>query len=852
MKVFNFALIALLAGNLVAATDGLSTWKEKDVKHFLKDRQIEFSENESFQELSKKAEAEFEKLKNIHRDIVKDDSQQHILATNPKDELTNIFPAHINWNYLFESNAEHAKLVKNWIFESWSIDGLKDFLTNNKVKFDKNYSKQDLIDLAQKEYDNIAQGHDVSGYYPGDWIYQGWSVDRLKQWLEDHELEFDSKDDRESLLSKVKHNNYIASLSNIDNKNSLLDSLDLSQASIFDKAGKVKDEFFDTWSYGQLREWLYYHGFINTKPDVYVDELDADKLKKIAKSHQKYLISDIKKWSDQAKKSADPYLSKGADRKKKLDNVINDTFLIGVEKWSKDRLKEFLRSRNVKFSQFASKNQLVDLVKKSKDVKLAYKPNSNPTSWLVQSWSTDKIKEWLANKGKDVKGTREDLINSVSDYLLQNSLAPSDSFDFLANLYKPDLDDYKKSFKESFDKVSGDIKDGGVKAKDKLDSAVDSSVADKTMLAAYSIGAEYYRQAAKTLSEKYADSKFSLDEALSQAKDASYEYANRFVEDASGKYADNKPYVEEQVKNAGIAASEYATTLSNQLTDQLKAGKDRLKEVADDPKEYLKSVNDFVEKSIKEKQPIAEQAAKDAYRVAQDYLASANDAIVKNYGEYKPAADDAMNTIYGSAKDYANAANDAIEKGYNAYKPKAVEAAEKAKEYADAINEAVGKNFEDYEGKLQEAYNAASEAANAAYVEYKPVVEKTAKNAYDTAKHYAGSANEAIQSTYAENKPKVEKAAKNGWEYLLVSYSNADLRSYLQSFGYNFNLLSTLSRQQLVRLANEQSDIFFGSDTKWDKSIVDVLKDTSNGLQEMIGIKPKEESIWSKVKNSLF
>lgn len=852
MKVFNFALVGLLAGSLVAATDGLSTWKEKDVKHFLKDRQIEFSEKESFEELSKKAEVEFENLKNIHRETVKDNSQQHILATNPKDALTNIFPAHINWNYLFESNAEHAKLVKNWIFESWSIEGLKDFLTNNKIKFDKNYSKQDLIDLAQKEYDNIAQGHDVSGYYPGDWIYQGWSVDRLKQWLEDHELEFDSKDDRESLLSKVKHNNYIASLSNIDNKNSLLDSLDLSQASIFDKTGKVKDEFFDTWSYGQLREWLYYHGFINTKPSVYADELDADKLKKIAKSHQKYLISDIKKWTDQAKKSADPYLSKGADKKKTLDNVINDTFLIGVEKWSKDRLKEFLRSRNVKFSQFASKNQLVDLVKRSKDVKLAYKQNSNPASWLVQSWSTDKIKEWLANKGKDVKGTREDLINSVSDYLLQNSLAPIDSFDFLANLYKPDLDDYKKSFKESFDKVNENIKDSGSKAKDKLDSAVDSSVADKTMLAAYSIGAEYYRQAAKTLSEKYADSKFSLDDALSQAKDASYEYANRFVEDASSTYADNKPLVEEQVKNAGIAASEYANTLSNQLIEQLKAGKAKLNEVADDPKEYLKIVNDFVEKSIKEKQPIAEQAASDAYKAAQDYLASANDAIVKNYGEYKPAADDAMNTIYGSAKDYANAANDAIEKGYSAYRPKAVEAAEKAKEYADAINEAVGKNFEEYEGKLQEAYKAASDAAAAAYAEYKPVVESTAKSAYDTAKQYAGSANEAIQSTYAEAKPKVEEATRNGWEYLLVSYSNADLRSYLQSFGYNFNLLSTLTRQQLVRLANEQSDIFFGSDTKWDKSIVDVLKDTSNGFQEMIGIKPKEESIWSKVKNSLF
>lgn len=852
MKVFNFALIGLLAGNLVAATDGLSTWKEKDVKHFLKDRQIDFSEKESFQELSRKAEEEFEKLKNIHRDTVRDDSQQHILATNPKDELTNIFPAHINWNYLFESNAEHARLVKNWIFESWSTEGLKDFLTNNKIKFDKNYSKQDLIDLAQKEYDNIAEGHDVSGYYPGDWIYQGWSVDRLKQWLQDHELEFDSKDNRESLLSKVKHNNYIASLSNIDNKNSLLDSLDLAQANIFDKAGEIKDEFFDTWSYGQLREWLYYHGFISTRPGVYVEELDADKLKKIAKSQQNYLVSDIKKWSEKAKKTADPYLSKGADKKKTLDNVINDTFLIGVEKWSKDRLKEFLRSRNVKFSQFASKHQLVDLVKKSKNVKLALKQNANPASWLVENWSTDRIREWLENKGENVKGTREDLINGISNYVLQHSLAPSDTFDFLANLYKPDLDDYKKSFKESFNKFNEDVKDSGGKAKEALDSAVDSSVADKTMLAAYSIGAEYYKQAAKTLGEKYSESKFSIDDALSQAKDASYEYANRFVDDASSKYADNKPVVEEQVKSAGIAASEFANSLSNSLTEQLKSGKAKLNDVTNDPQEYLKSVNEIVEKSIKDKKPIAEQAAKDAYKVAQDYLASANDAIVKNYGEYKPAAEDALKTIYGSAKDYANSANEALEKGYGQYRPKAVEAAKKAKEYADAINEAAGKNFEEYEGKIQDAYKAASDAASAAYAEYKPIVDSTAKNAYDTAKQYAGSANEAIQSTYAETIPKVENAAKSGWEYLLVSYSNADLRSYLQSFGYNFNLLSTLTRQQLVNLANEQSDIFFGSDTKWDKSIVDVLKDTSDGFQEMIGIKPKEESIWSKVKNSLF
>lgn len=788
---------------------------------------------------------------NIHREGLRDNSQQQILATNPSDALSNIFPAHINWNYLFESNAEHAKEVKNWIFESWSIEGLKDFLASNKIKFDKASSRQDLIDLAREQYDKVAEGHDVSGYYPGDWIYQGWSADRLKQWLKDHELDFEAKEDRESLLDKVKHNNYVASLAKIDSKNSLLDSLNLANEDIFDKAGKVRDDFIDTWSYGQLREWLYYQGFINTKPDVYADGLDGGKLRQIAKSHKNYLLADIERWTEQAKKKADPYLSKDSGKKKTLENIINDTFLIGVEKWSKDRLKEFLKARNVKFSQFANKDQLVDLVKRSKDVKLVYKQNSNPASWLVENWSTDSIKKWLEEKGTSIKGTREDLINGVSEYLLQNSVSPSDAINFQVNLYRPDLDDYTKSFKESLKKTNDGFKESGEKAKEVLDSAVDASIGEQAILAAYSIGSEYYNQAAKILGEKYAENHFALEEALSQARDASYKYANQIAEGASDTYGQNKPVIEKQVKNAGIAASEYATTLSDTLTQQVKYGKDEFNRVAEDPQQYLQKINALVEQSIKEKKPIAEQAAKDAYKIAQDYLASANDAIVKNYEEYKPAADEAINTVYGSARDYSQAANEALEKSYNEYRPKAEAAAKKAQEYADALNDAAGKNYDEYASKLLSAYQAASHAASEAYVEYKPAVESTAKSAYDTAKKYAGNVGETIQSTYAEAKPKVEEATRNGWEYLLASFSNADLRSYLQSFGYNFNLLYGLSREQLIRLANEQSDVFFGSNTKWDKSIVEVLKDTSNGFQEIVGLKPKEESIWSKVK-SLF
>lgn len=852
MKIFSYAVIGLIAANLAAATSGLSTWKENDVKHFLRDRQIKFSDKESFEQLSKKAESEFERLQHFDTGSVKEGTQQQILnlATNPKDELANIFPGHHNWKYLFESSNDYYGQVRNWIFESWTVDGLRSFLKQNKIKFDKKAKKQDLINLAKDKYANVVKKHDVSGQYPGDWIYQGWSVDSLKQWLKDNGLEYDNKENKESLLGKVKQNNYVASLSIIDSKNSLLDSLNLANEKIFDKAGSIKDDFVDTWSYGQMREWLYFHGLIDTKPDVHVNDLDATKLRKLVKSHQNYLLDDIKSWSDEAKKTTNPYLSKGSDNKQKLENVINSTFLVGIEKWSKSRLRNFLDSRKVKYSQFASKNQLIDLVKKSKDVQIDYKQNANPASWLFENWSTESIRSWLEGKGQDFKGSRQDLINAVSKYLLSTGSSANDAIESQVNLYKPDLDDYKKSFNEALKNANEGAKDKGNAAKKVVDSVADTSIADGAMLSAYAIGAEYYKTAAKALSEKYSEAQFSLDDALSQAQKASYEYANNIADTVSGHYKENKPKVDESLKSASVAANEYAGSLSNTLAEQYKKSQKVLQDVTNDPREYLKSASDSLSKGISENKPIAEQAAKDAYKAAEEYLAYANDAVVRNYGEYKPLADDAANTIYESAKEYANVANDVVDKNYKEYKPKAAEAAQKAKEYADLLSEAAGKNYKDYEVKLSEAYGAATEAANAAYDDYKPVLEKTAQTAYGAAKDYASLAGDVILSTYAEAKPKVEQAVSNGWQYLLVSYSNADLRSYLQSFGVDYDFLSSLSRQQLVRLANEQTSVFVGgSHNKWDKSIVDVLKDTSDGFQSAVGLKQKDSSLWSKFKS---
>ena len=93
--------------------------------------------------------------------------------------------------------------------------------------------------------------------------------------------------------------------------------------------------------------------------------------------------------------------------------MINDTFFVGINNWSKDKLREFLDVRKVPYSIFTTKHQLIKLVQKHK-----FDPVHVETyAWIVDDVSTDSIKQWLIEQGENVEGTRKDIVSAFQNNL---------------------------------------------------------------------------------------------------------------------------------------------------------------------------------------------------------------------------------------------------------------------------------------------------------------------------------------------------------------------------------------------------------------------------------------------------
>jgi hypothetical protein len=722
---------------------------------------VKYDDSASFEELSKLAQSEYEKLQTVGHNVVvdvNDDRNQEILklATKPKADLQDVFPqTESKWGYLFRTD----RSVKDWAFETWLASTLRNFLHKNGVSFGKKSTKQELLDLAKEKYDQIVKDNGVSGSYAGDWLYLGWSVDEAKKWLEDHEISFDPSQTKDDLISAVKENSYLVSLEAIDAKNSLLDSLKLGRKEAFDKGEKIKDSFIDGWSYSQLREWLYIHGFIDTKPGVYADDLDIDKLKKLVKSHKAYLVSDIKQWLDRASKSADPYLSKASESAESAKDYINDTFLVGIDSWSKERLRDFLKARDVKFPQFALKQDLITYVKKSVNVPVKYKQSDSPFTGVLEGLSLGSVQKWLNQQGKNVNGARKDALSLLKEYYETKGSDIQTQID----LHKPDLDDYRESVTSSVRSFQLSLGDSADKAEKVAES--EKSLAEDAILSSYNVAVQYYDEASKYLGKEAQNAGDSLESILQDAQDAAYEYSGLLSKEAG--YSKQK--IEESASSVALAAKEFATSLSK----------------------------------------LMKQKSKESKQAAHLYLDSAKSFVAGTIGKLTGQAND----LQDAAEKYAEQASKSAEK-----------AAKNAAKTANEAAQSAGEAAEEYKPDWNNAYSAASTK----YGDYSSAVKDAAGTAYE----------------------QVEKSTKKAWDYIFQLYSKADLQSYLLSFGFDTDFLASLKRSDLVRLAQAQLDVFYGGGrTKWDKLIVELLQESSDDVRRALGLEPKHESVWDKVKN---
>ncbi|WLF78728.1 hypothetical protein PVL30_002470 [Lodderomyces elongisporus] len=764
---------------------GFDQWSNNDLKQFLNDYKIKQDPSWDNSKLIEVATNEAKKLENGYKKLKTElDKQLQPKKNNLEDYLS--------FSFLFGSNEKKRSPIQDWFFESWNLDSLRKYLKHNGIKYSDTDNKSDLLKSVKSSFDKIAKKNKGSNYYPGSWLYDSWSNDDLTKWLKKYDVPFNKKSTREQLIDKVKEYNYKATNEIADTKDALFDSLDLFDKSIFDRSGQIKNEFFETWSYSQLREWLYLHGFLNDDPDTYVADLDKEKLIDTAQKYKKYLLEDIQTWLKHSERKVQPWLNKGGEssdpsshENKHAKNLINDTFFVGIDNWSKDKLREFLNVRKVPYSIFTTRTQLVELVKEHR----ADPIHVEAEAYVIdQDFSTNSIKQWLIEQGQNIDGSRQDLISAFQEQFKKIG-SGSNNIDSQIRFYTPDLQGYKNYLEKNVPESK--------------------KYSESRIKQAYKLVEEYFNKASETAKEEFQKDKYSAEEALQEIQKASYEYASGFYDEID----DAQSNISHLIIDARLASTNYVKSLVNKLvkdwrkfeTTLLGTKKTAEGWIGDGQKQaekggqaVLKNVDDAKD-SLAQKY---EGLSKKAQALYDEYLNNAGESVddlsTEAGKKYEEAAKEA-NYKYDQYVQLLNSKSDEVAEAAGKQYEKAVsDAQKKYDEYSTLFNQRI----DELTNEAGKSYEAAAAEASKKFEEYNKLAQDTAADAYKEAgKQYEAAAAEA-------NKKYNEYTKLAGKKYNNLSKSaSKQYAEYSKLANKKVDQLSddaAKSYEEAVKLANEK------------------------------------------------
>ncbi|KAH3903658.1 double-strand break repair enhancer MSC1 SCDLUD_001306 [Saccharomycodes ludwigii] len=358
--------------------------------------------------------------------------------------------------------------IYDWLFDSWDVSDLKKFLNENKINLDSN-DKTTLLEALKKNSKKISDNLGTAGYYMSDKYLNSWSVDSLKNWLNKYKIKFDQQlDDKQKLVELVKANIYQVSENTQNQIYDFYKSLDLGQYSdLFNKDGAINADVFSRWSAQDLQRWLEYHDIALPK-----NKLDYNSLVSVASKHASLLKNDVNWYTEYSKDKASPIISKSKDQisdawgyiRDKIsnvndDNVINDTFFVGLDSWPIERIKSFLNIRGVEYNKDSSKEELINLLKTNKNKKIikGIKKNDGEQqvlSDLFKGWNLDNIKSWVGESVASGYDDIQDIIESGNNKLYDLIGVVKEKKD--AVVTSVDQDNIKAIWEKTFDSWTND------------------------------------------------------------------------------------------------------------------------------------------------------------------------------------------------------------------------------------------------------------------------------------------------------------------------------------------------------------------------------------------------------------
>lgn len=377
--------------NVIADGSIFDSWTHNDLRSYLKDQQ------KTLEKLSSKS------------------------LNDLKESLSNAWSVHTSnvnpwWNFWpGQSSATNpSQPVTEWLFETWPLERLHGFLKKHGFKTHPKATKDQLIKHVKDNFNLIAEKLDTSGFYPSSSYFEHWSPDDFKNWLLDYEIPFEEGADE--LLDKVRENIYHISKVAEAKRLNTLESLDLGNKELLDSAGNIKENVFENWSVEDLRKWL------NSHKIPYDDAIEGkrDELAALASDQKTLLKDDIQWFLEAAQRRSSPFLYKSPEYvssiwektllnlgtafdtvQNKVGDVINDTFLIDLDSWPRDKITNFLNARGIDYSHLASNQELRELAREIRNRPLK-KAQEKYDKFIDGGWYYN-LKNWVQEKSAGVQ-----------------------------------------------------------------------------------------------------------------------------------------------------------------------------------------------------------------------------------------------------------------------------------------------------------------------------------------------------------------------------------------------------------------------------------------------------------------
>ncbi|QSZ29120.1 hypothetical protein DSL72_003630 [Monilinia vaccinii-corymbosi] len=431
---FNFfsqLLVLGLAAEVTVARGWLSNpvynkWQETELERWLDDHDVPYPTPANRKDLENLVKENWQsKVASPYNDWSADQLAFYLkqkgiemeqTAGSNKDRL--IHQVKASW-YEAEDKAEDAwSNVRDWIFDSWTESQLVAFADRHNIPIPHPRKRDTLLQKLRTSYDTIAKRAGETAAYPGNWLYESWSKDDLKEFFDSHGIRVPHPPTRDNLIAHVRRNARFASLKAADLQAS-------ASASTSAATESLSEQLLSAWSDSQIKEWADKNG-IKVPQGSKRNELLA-----IARKYKAQLVGDTA--SASAKSYADKASSYGASAfgaatssagnqyAKATDDAqlkANDAFNAAIGSWSESRLKAFLDARGVPVPQSGKKDDILAAVRLH-----MHKAASGWSAWTFDTWTLENLKAYLASSGdaaakklsEQSEVTRDELVRAAQD-----------------------------------------------------------------------------------------------------------------------------------------------------------------------------------------------------------------------------------------------------------------------------------------------------------------------------------------------------------------------------------------------------------------------------------------------------